>query len=65
MDREPDALAEIVLDLESGSGRDFPFRGPSPDPSVAGQGGKTAVQRQRCRKRNGLTFMTGFDEEIP
>ena len=38
----PDALAEIVLDLESGSGRDFPFRGPSPDPSVAGQGGKNS-----------------------
>ena len=38
----PDALAEVVLDLEPGSGRDFPFRGPGPDPSVAGQGGKNS-----------------------
>lgn len=36
----PDAFPEIVLDLQSGSRRDFLFRGPGSDSGMAGQKGK-------------------------
>jgi len=56
----PAALAEVVLDLEPGSGGDFPFRGPGSDPFVAGQGGNNRSAEAEVQEEEGSDVHEGL-----